>query len=117
MKLIKTLEKNCPELWNSKHAGYKDKIARQMKLEYLADMFGTTVEEISRKLHNLRSQYNNELRKIKKKQGEGAAAVSVWDYFEALAFLRQPNDEKDMTVDPLEMVESVNIEVSGLFCL
>lgn len=112
MRLIETLERECHELWNMKHPGYKNKSMKQLKYELLADIFGTTVEEITRKVHNLRTQFNNELRKIRKKQevGEGGSAGgSNWEYFDALTFLKTPNFN-DLTPDPLEL-DAVNLEV------
>lgn len=103
MKLIEVMEKECKELWDTKNPLNKDRNARQARLDFLADMFGTTSEEISRKIHNLRTQLNNELRKIKRRQ----VVRSGWEYFDALSFLmRAPS------TDPLETVDAVNLEVS-----
>lgn len=122
MKLIETLESECDVLWNSKHTFYKDKMTRQAKTEFLAEMFGTTAEEINRKIHNLRTQYNNELRKLKKRHEAGsersAGMVSGWEYFEAMSFLKpapSTNESSLMSIDPLDTtlgVEAVNIAVS-----
>ncbi|GBP06541.1 hypothetical protein EVAR_69646_1 [Eumeta japonica] len=89
MRLIETFERECPELWDNKHPLNKDKIARQAKQEYLAGLFCTTVEEINRKTHNLRCQFNAEMRKMKRRRelGGEAAGVSGWEYFEPLSFL------------------------------
>ncbi|XP_028158204.1 uncharacterized protein LOC135072229 [Ostrinia nubilalis] len=91
IRLIEVLEKDCRELWDVRHPLNRDRISRQSKHEYLACMFGTTAEEISRKIHNLRTQLNNELRKIKRRQSsgcpEGGAGGSGWEYFDALSFL------------------------------
>lgn len=111
MKLIECMEKECKELWDTKNPSYRDRLVRQRKLEFLGDTFGTTSEEISRKIHNLRSQFNNELRKIKRRQsstGEGTAlGGSGWEYFDALSFLlREP------ICDPLDCAEGVNMEVN-----
>lgn len=108
MKLIEMFERDCKELWDNKHPSNKDRSARQAKHEYLANAFGTTAEEISRKLHNLRTQFNNELRKIKRKQagGECSTGSSGWEYFDALLFLmREP------PVDPNDSVDGVNLAV------
>lgn len=102
MKLIETMEKECKELWDPKNPLNKDRNARHAKFEYLADVFETSPEEISRKVHNLRTQFNNELRKIKRRQ----VVRSGWEYFDALSFLmRMP------VADPLETVDAVNLEV------
>ncbi|XP_013182047.1 PREDICTED: uncharacterized protein LOC106128285 [Papilio xuthus] len=107
MKLIETMEKECKELWDVKHPANKDRAARQARMEYLAGIFDTTLEEISRKIHNLRSQFNNEVRKIRKRTGGlVAAGISSWDYFDALSFLlRTPPDPLDVPlVAPLKGV-------------
>lgn len=109
MRLIEKLERECHELWNMKHPGYKNRTMKQLKFELLADMFGTTVEEITRKVHNLRTQFNNELRKIKKRQETGEVGGSGWEYFDALSFLKIP-DSIDKVPDPLEL-DAVNLEV------
>ncbi|CAG4908569.1 unnamed protein product [Colias eurytheme] len=106
MKLIETMERECKELWDTSHPLNKVRTARQTKYEYLATMFGTTAEEISRKVHNLRTQFNNELRKIKRKQG-GVPEVSGWEYFDALLFL-----QRAPLVDPLDTIEAVNLELA-----
>lgn len=117
MKLIETMEKECKELWDTKHPANRDRLARQAKHEYLANIFGTSAEEISRKIHNLRTQFNNELRKIKRRQAstsvsslcEGGQGGSGWEYFDALSFLlRAPSD-------PLDSVDSVNLAVRHVF--
>ncbi|CAG5012248.1 unnamed protein product [Parnassius apollo] len=109
MKLIDTMEKECKELWDLKHPLNKDRVARQAKMEYLANVFGTSAEEISRKIHNLRTQFNNELRKIKRRSGNEGSVVagsSGWEYFDALTFLlRAPTD-------PLDTVDSVNLALA-----
>ncbi|XP_013190432.2 uncharacterized protein LOC106134838 isoform X1 [Amyelois transitella] len=115
LKLIETMEKECKELWDVKHPLNRDRLARQEKHEYLASMFATTAEEISRKIHNLRSQFNNELRKIKRRQmtslsggGElSSGGGSGWEYFDALSFLlRAPS------ADPLDSVDGVNLALA-----
>ncbi|XP_059050092.1 uncharacterized protein LOC131845087 [Achroia grisella] len=112
LKLIETLEKECQELWDCKNMLNRDRNARNAKHQYLANMFGTTVEEISRKIHNLRTQLNNELRKIKRRQstsftGEGSLqGGSGWEYFDALSFLIPPPSS-----DPFEQVGGVNLAI------
>nr|CAH7756583.1 unnamed protein product [Callosobruchus chinensis] len=53
-----------PELWNVHSAEFKDRIKKQHALQKLADLFNTSTAEIQRKLHNLRTQVNQEWRKI-----------------------------------------------------
>ncbi|XP_023952072.1 uncharacterized protein LOC112055987 [Bicyclus anynana] len=111
-KLIEAFEKECRELWDTKHIANKDKSVRQAKLEYLATVFNTNSEEISRKLHNLRTQFNNELRKIKRRAAGGeasssSAVTSGWEYFESLLFLlREP------LVDTVESMDAVSLALA-----
>nr|CAH7725331.1 unnamed protein product [Callosobruchus chinensis] len=53
-----------PELWNVHTAGIK----KQNALQKMADLFNTSTADIQRKLHNLRTQVNQEWRKIQKKK-------------------------------------------------
>lgn len=57
----------------------------------MAAKFETTTDEISRKIHNLRNQFNNELKKVsKKKSGQGTDDLytSKWPYYKYLLFLQ-----------------------------
>ncbi|VVD00768.1 unnamed protein product [Leptidea sinapis] len=106
LKLIKALEIDCKALWDSTDTMYKVRSERQERYEYLASMFDTNAEEINRKIHNLRTQFNCELRKLRRKQSgasEGAHEASRWEYFDSLSFLqRTPQGD---TID-------VNLELS-----
>ena len=86
-----------PELWNVKSKMYRDRIKKEKAFKAIADKFKASVSEIQRKLHNLRTQQNQECKKIKKRHSEeGADDVykSSWEYFDALKFLF--NDEISM---------------------
>lgn len=89
-ELIELLE-GSPELWDTTQKIYRDWVKKQAAITQLADHFSVSIAEINRKLHNLRTQMNNEVRKIKKKKsGEGADDVvftSNWEFFDSLKFL------------------------------
>lgn len=56
----------------------------------IGDEIGCSPEEAGRKLHNLKGQFYQELRKIKlKKSGNGADEnyISKWIFFDSLKFL------------------------------
>lgn len=90
VRLIELYAKECPELWDAKHLLYKDRTAKVLKQTFLANHFNTTTEEINRKIHNLRTQFNGELRKLKKRRKESKEEPqSRWEYFENLSFLQQ----------------------------
>lgn len=80
---------NRPELWNVKSKHYKNRMKKQYALNEMAETFSVTIEEVYRKLHNLRTQFNNEIRKGKKFSDEanGEVFISRWPYFNQLKFL------------------------------
>lgn len=88
-----------PELWDIKSKIYRNRVKKQSALVEIAENFRTTVEEITRKIHNLRNQFNSELKKAaKKKTGEGTDElyISKWPYFNSLVLIQgeqflQPN--------------------------
>ncbi|XP_043262214.1 uncharacterized protein LOC122403010 isoform X1 [Colletes gigas] len=89
-QLIHLYEKNAL-LWdkNCKEGCRK----REKKIKIISDIanrFNTTMEEISRKLHNLRNQVSQELNRMKKKNSESGTDeihTSNWPYFSSLKFL------------------------------
>jgi hypothetical protein len=82
-----------PELWDLLSADYKDKVKKTNALENLAVQFDTSAAEIKRKLHNLRTQLNNELRKQRKRKSERGSDGnynSTWEFFETIKFMIPP---------------------------
>jgi len=82
---------NKPELWDVKSKVYKDRVKKRDALDEIATTF-ETVEEITRKIHNLRNQFNSEFKKTtKKKSGQGSDELytSKWPYFKSLLFLQK----------------------------
>lgn len=78
-------------LWNVHCKEYKNKLAKSDAFKELSVKFLTTVEEITRKIHNLRNQFNTELKKINsKKSGQGSDDnyISKWPYFKNLLFIK-----------------------------
>ncbi|XP_069692690.1 uncharacterized protein [Periplaneta americana] len=77
-------------LWNVFDSNYKSKDLRNRAMSKIAETAQASLEEVQRKLHNLRCQYTGELRKTKtRKSGNGAGDtyVSTWPYFQHLKFL------------------------------
>uniref|UniRef100_A0A146KWA1 MADF domain-containing protein n=1 Tax=Lygus hesperus TaxID=30085 RepID=A0A146KWA1_LYGHE len=60
-----------PELWDVSSNIYKDRNWRAVSTAALASEFATDTKEISRKLHNLRTQLNSELRRMRKRKSGG----------------------------------------------
>ncbi|XP_044254170.1 uncharacterized protein LOC123004789 isoform X2 [Tribolium madens] len=81
-----------PELWDVKHRDFRNKIKKQKLLADLAVRFNTDEIEINRKLHNLRTQFHQELRKIARKQSDAPDAngtfQSSWEFFNVMGFIR-----------------------------
>lgn len=79
-----------PELWDTTCKLHKDRTKKNSATINMAEHFGVSSAEITRKLHNLRTQMNNEIRKIKKKKsGDGLddVFISNWEFFDSLKFL------------------------------
>lgn len=64
---------------------------KQKSLEEIASKLNVTAQEVTAKLHSLRSQFNRECSK-EKKQKSGSAAneayTSKWEYMQCLRFLK-----------------------------
>lgn len=61
-----------PELWQVKSKIYRDRTKKQKAIKFISEKFDTTETEIQRKLHNLRTQTNQEWKKIiTRKSGQG----------------------------------------------
>lgn len=80
-----------PELWDVKSKDYRDKLKKRQSLIQLGHTFNVTPEEVTRKIHNLRTQFNDSLKKTLKHNYENNSCevyVSKWPYFKSLLFLR-----------------------------
>ncbi|XP_043508723.1 uncharacterized protein LOC122528070 [Frieseomelitta varia] len=78
-------------LWNTKDIQYRNRETKAKIFEEFALNFSCSVEEIQRKIHNLRNQMSQELRKVRKKSKSGSGTdnliCSNWPYFQAMRFL------------------------------
>lgn len=83
-----------PELWDLKSKEYRNKTKKQAALRAIATKFKTPENEIYRKFHNLRTQFHQELRRIKSRRsvdGSGDAYRTSWKYFDAMSFIMDSN--------------------------
>lgn len=88
-RLIEIIE-NKPVLWDLRTKAYRNRNLKDAAFEEIGGLFKTCGNEIARKFHNLRSQFNEQKRKIKTKtSGQGADANfrTSWEYFNALKFI------------------------------
>ncbi|KOX74746.1 hypothetical protein WN51_14684, partial [Melipona quadrifasciata] len=78
-------------LWNTKDIQYRNRETKAKIFKEFALHFSCSVEEIQRKIHNLRNQMSQELRKVRKKPKNGSGTngliCSNWSYFKAMRFL------------------------------
>jgi hypothetical protein len=54
--------------WDVHSTNYRDRTKKQATLQTIATKFNTDCGEITRKLHNLRSQFMQEVKKNKKEE-------------------------------------------------
>ncbi|KAB0790068.1 hypothetical protein PPYR_15614 [Photinus pyralis] len=77
-------------IWNTRCTEYRNREKKQALLREFAIQFSCSAGEIQRKLHNLRNQVSQELKKMKKKKsgaGTDENYTTNWPYFTALKFL------------------------------
>lgn len=88
---------NMPELWNCKLDKYKNKIIRKrsyekLLVEYKKIKHDATVDDVKRKITNMRTCYRRELKRYIQSERSGIAADDIYVpklwYFELFSFLR-----------------------------
>nr|CAI5827017.1 unnamed protein product [Callosobruchus analis] len=96
-----------PELWDVESKLYNSKTRKQVALGEIAEKFQTRIDEVKRKIHNLRNQFKSELKKIKTKSSPDDVYSPKWPYFKSLLFLESSltcnvqtgNTETDDVID------------------
>ncbi|XP_049772623.1 uncharacterized protein LOC126159853 [Schistocerca cancellata] len=78
-----------PEIWDVHNRDFKDRMKKMCALNEISSIFDTSVKEVQRKWHNLKTQFSQEVRKLQKiKSGSpGIVSDSRWPYFSAMKFL------------------------------
>lgn len=85
-------ESDC--LWNHYSGTYRSKECRAKAIEHICESLGITKIDYGKKVHNLRNQFNSELKKLERRLEEsGSASPTVektcrWEHFNTLMFLR-----------------------------
>lgn len=74
-------------LWNKNLREYKDRDERISSIQSISDEMKISIEEINKKIHNLRNQYRFELNKTKKKIPGKPKYTTKWPYYQNLSFL------------------------------
>lgn len=91
IKNLITLYEANPCLWNPLDENYKDRPRRDKSLRAIASFFNTSVDEIRRKIHNLRNQFSQECNKFIKSRKPGTNVSDFktkWIHFDSLKFIR-----------------------------
>ena len=85
-----------PLLWDVLSVDYRNRIKKAETWTSLAEKMGKEVAEVQRKMHNLRNQFNQELKKKSREQKSGQGTdqtnsntyTTKWPYFQALMFIK-----------------------------
>ncbi|CAG9801364.1 unnamed protein product [Chironomus riparius] len=87
-------------LWNKNLREYKDRDERISSIQSIADEMKISIEEINKKIHNLRNQYRFELNKMKKNVPGKPRYQTKWPYFKNLSFLENIVSVRGSTTTP-----------------
>ncbi|KAH8361077.1 hypothetical protein KR200_002062, partial [Drosophila serrata] len=102
IRLIELYE-NHSVLWDASSRDYKNKHKKQNAYCEMAEELGKSDDEIKTKIHNLRTQFLQEVRRVKKKksgQGTSDNYTSKWEFFDALKFIKN-EDGKNYKMENL----------------
>ncbi|XP_058822328.1 uncharacterized protein LOC131683933 [Topomyia yanbarensis] len=75
--------RTTPDLWQRKHANYKNKLRRIQLFADMAADFGTSTDEIKEKFRSLRTVYMQNLKRVATIDGY----VPKWEFYNSLHFL------------------------------
>ncbi|XP_068145347.1 uncharacterized protein [Drosophila tropicalis] len=94
-KIYKLIElyRSSDCLWNHYSELYKNKDCRSRAIEHICRSLGITKLTYAKKVHNLRNQFNSELKKLERRLEESGSGPTQektcrWEHFETLKFLR-----------------------------
>lgn len=106
-EVLLKLYKEHPILYNMRHPKYYNKSERQMALNTIIDLLedhrpGTTTNDILKKIQTMRTQFGQELGKVRRAQEKGGQYVpTVW-WYSYLSFLRNHIKPRNGTLEPVE---------------
>lgn len=91
-----------PVMWDSRIAEHRNKILRGDSLKEVAEIFAISETEVARKLRNLKTQFAEQLKKIKKQplSGSSGSQKTKWVYFDAMRFMEKAISNRS-TVSPV----------------
>nr|XP_044248862.1 uncharacterized protein LOC108066816 [Drosophila takahashii] len=114
IKLIELYE-NYSVLWDVSSADYRNKHKKQNAFHEMAKKLDKSDDEIKTKIHHLRTQFLQEVRRVKKKksgQGTSGNYTSKWEFFDALKFIKN-DDGNNFKIQNLELIESAVNTISS----
>ena len=88
-------------LWDVTSAEYKNRDKKKLALQSLATKHEATVADIEKKIHNLKTSFNRERKKIKQCSG-ASPKKSTWFAYEYLLFLLPFNESRGSRSTDLE---------------
>ncbi|KAH8287280.1 hypothetical protein KR054_005153 [Drosophila jambulina] len=97
LKLIELYEKHSV-LWNVSSADYKNKHKKQHAYREITKKLHKSDDEIKTKIHHLRTQFLQEVRRLKQKKcGQSISdnCTSKWEFFDALKFIKNDDGNND----------------------
>ncbi|KAL1516657.1 hypothetical protein ABEB36_000540 [Hypothenemus hampei] len=94
--------KMYPELWNVNNINYRNRAKKENALKELAAKFDTIESEISRKLHNLRTQFHQGKRR-KKTNKDGDEYQITWKFYDAMKFISNDHSTSGNFEPPKQM--------------
>lgn len=109
------LYKQSQCLWNPQHSMFKDTTTKNGAWEDLSQAVGCDSLEARRKMKNLQGQFSREEKKLrqKRKSGAGNDAVSPWNYYKHMMFLKSKR-KKGMEGDELELHDEIEYAVDNM---
>lgn len=96
LELIEMLH-TSPSLWDISCREYRDRNLKYDEMSKMASHFQTNVDEISRKIKSLKTQFSRERKKIKDKTKSGAGTISednIWFGYKMMMFLSENNTSR-----------------------
>lgn len=106
-EVLLKLYKEHPILYNMRHPKYYNKSERQMALNTIIDLLedhrpGTTTNDILKKIQTMRTQFGQEIGKVRRAQEKGGQYVpTVW-WYSYLSFLRNHIKPRNGSLEPVE---------------
>lgn len=95
-------------LWGFTSADYKNRTKKRMTVEGITKKYGTSTSDVEKKIHNLKTQFYREHRKIKEIQKSGSSPFkSGWfAYDHLLSLLRGIEPRGSRNTDSEDLNES-----------